>query len=646
MKNKLPFYLLLLAFILASVFIINKKYYIPTRVLIDIKGPVPNTYQLFYNIGRRYNEYDSEKVTIYEQDGFKTLIFDLPAKKIHGLRFDPGNKKGQVTIKKICIVNNKIRYCWFPERLSEYLVPSNQINRLTVNKSLLIITSAGNDPYLFIKKDISYINKERNRKNIIRKKLQLFIIVIPSLILLYFLFLSFEKLKNYLKKNRKENFADFIFRHRYLIAFIIFIILVSGKFHGSSISVWDRYIHEKTKDYRRTLLLGVNRPIRSDEWLVLTPMQLAQVQNEDFFPVINKNIRSDGQNMLLFLNAPVFDSTLLSRPFNWGYVLFGKEFGLSWFWFSRLMLLLLASFELCMIVTHRNRFLSLLGALWVTFAPGVQWWFSTGLVELLIYSQAIIIGVYYYTSGVSKKLRLLLIFVISISITGFILTIYPPFQVPLGYFILLFIIPIIYINRKSIQIEKYDYLLFSAGFLIVVISLYSFISKSMDAMSIVRQTVYPGHRYFNGGSYDINFLQLYLINWLLPYKNIHFSNSSELSTLINFLPAIIFVFFRVYSLEKNKFFLLLVLLYLLFQLTWLIVPFPKILSKLTLFSYVPENRMQLIASFVTVYLSLWIFSLLSKHKPFRWYESLLLSVFIIIIYYHSIVKTPMINFSL
>jgi len=644
MKKKISLYFFLAIFFIISVLIVTKKYYVPTQLKIYIQGPAPNTYQLFYDIGRRFNEYDSEKVKVYDQNGFKTIVFDLPAKKIRGLRFDPGNQKGLVVIKKICIGNSNENDCWSPEEISQYFVPANQVNKLILKGDSLVIRSAGNDPYLYIKRDVSYINKENKPRNIIIKKLRLFLIFIPLMAILYFLSLFFEDFKKYLSIKRNGSAADFIFQYRYLIALFIFIILVAGKFHGSSITVWDRHIHEKTKNYRRTLLLGVSRPIRSDEWLVLTPMQLAQVQSEKFFPVINKNIRSEGQNMLIFLNAPVFDFTLLSRPFNWGYVLFGKEFGLSWFWFSRLILLLLVSFEICMIITHQNRFLSLLGALWITFAPGVQWWFSTGLVELLIYSQAIVVCVYHYTIGVNKKLKTLLILIMSIGITGFILTIYPPFQVPLGYLLLVFIVPIIYINRKSIRFEKYDYLLFSLGFVIIVFSLYSFISKSMDALSIVRNTVYPGHRNFNGGNYNINFLQLYLINWLLPYKNIHFSNSSELSTFINFLPAVFFVFFKAYGLEKNKVFLLLILLYLLLQITWLLVPFPQILSRMMLFSYVPESRLQLITSLTSVYLSLWIFSLLSKHNPFKWFESLLLAGFITVIYYHSIIRTPMLNY--
>ena len=77
------------------------------------------------------------------------------------------------------------------------------------------------------------------------------------------------KIKLYSGVNMKKYvFIDKIIKYRFVIAIILFIGIVSFKLHGSSIGVWDEYVKEKINTTEQSLLLGKNRPIRSDEWLV------------------------------------------------------------------------------------------------------------------------------------------------------------------------------------------------------------------------------------------------------------------------------------------------------------------------------------------------------------------------------------------
>lgn len=438
-------------------------------------------------------------------------------------------------------------------------------------------------------------------------------------------------------------------KYRYIIAFILFAFLVVAKLHGSSIAYWDLIIKEKVNENEKTLLLGKVRGIRSDEWLIQTPMFFLQTETADFFPLINKNIRSDGQNMVISAYAPVFDLTILGKPFNWGFILFGKEYGLSWYWYSKTILLFLLSYELSMLLTNKNTLISIVGAFWITYSPAVQWWFNF-VPDLLIFSQAIIVATWYYVNSDEKKLKLFLIGVLTSSIIGYSLTFYPPIQVPLGYLTIIFLLFIIYSNRSKINLMKYDYVLFGLMFIVIGLTFYSFFYKSLEAIKLLSKTVYPGVRFSNGGNFDVNYLQLYLIDWLVPYKEINFIyredsfflNQSEVSIFLNFLPAIIFVFFKVYNMDnEKKYFIAAIIGYLLFQISWLFVHYPDWFAKYTLFSYVTERRLQLTVSLTSLYLSIWVFSLIIKHKPMKWFESLFISLFILIIYSYSIKNTPM-----
>jgi hypothetical protein len=107
-----------------------------------------------------------------------------------------------------------------------------------------------------------------------------------------------------------------IIKYRYFVAIIIFSFLVIGKFHGSSIAIWDYIVTEKINSNENTLIAGKARGIRSDEWKIMIPMYLSQTMEK--FPLINPNIRSNGQNMLFSACSPVKSLCMIGKPSVWG----------------------------------------------------------------------------------------------------------------------------------------------------------------------------------------------------------------------------------------------------------------------------------------------------------------------------------------
>ena len=100
-------------------------------------------------------------------------------------------------------------------------------------------------------------------------------------------------------KKQRINIIDNIIKFRFLIAISIFILLVSFKINGSSIGAWDMYASELIDQTENSLIMGDNRAIRSDEWMVQTTYYMAQAMSEDFYPLYNTNIMDDGLNMIL-----------------------------------------------------------------------------------------------------------------------------------------------------------------------------------------------------------------------------------------------------------------------------------------------------------------------------------------------------------
>lgn len=87
-----------------------------------------------------------------------------------------------------------------------------------------------------------------------------------------------------------------------------------------------------------------------------------------------------------------------------------------------------------MFLTKDNRLLSVIGSLWIGFAPAVQWWFDTpaSVVELILFAQGMIVSVIYFVKFKNFKYsRLFYLLTFTLASVGFTTVVYPPIQVSL-----------------------------------------------------------------------------------------------------------------------------------------------------------------------------------------------------------------------
>ena len=443
---------------------------------------------------------------------------------------------------------------------------------------------------------------------------------------------------------------DFWIARRYLAATLVFFVLVLGRFHGLSIGEWDKVLIEKTDSYEQVNIIGKPRAIRSDEYFLATPWYLAQSMSGDYYPLINRNIRSDGQNMMVVSYAPVFDISLIGKPANWGFFLLGKEYGFSWWWFSRLFFLLLSSFELAMILSCGNRAFSGICALWLAFSPAVQWWFSSIIIDLLYYAQFMIVAAHGYITAPVKRTRAYLSVALVLCSVGFILSSYPRYQVPMAYLVALFIACFLYVNKTRLQFGKTEVLQAVFGALFVVGVVGSVYIRSSDAISLLSSTIYPGKQFFTGGGGNFFNSFWYLSNMLLPYKNINLPNNCLASTFFNFMPAVFPVIVMIvcgrYKVGDSRKTLLLALFsYFLFQVSWELVSYPAWFAKYSLFSYIktkpPARLFSLSTNLIGVYISIVVFSLISEKPPMAKRGALAISLLVSALYYAAIQNTWM-----
>lgn len=419
------------------------------------------------------------------------------------------------------------------------------------------------------------------------------------------------------QRGLKQGF-ELIYEYRFVLSFLLLIMLVSFKISGSSMGCWKLFLGDGESGIR----LGEPRVWRSDEWGTLTPLCFRQQYNA--LGAYNRYSQTLGSiltdNMLVY-GQPSWDILTLFRPFYWGYLFFGSERGLSWFWCSRLIVLFLSWFELGMLITDGQKKISVMLSVCVSFAPFLQWWFAiNGLVEMLIYGACFVLGSNYLVSRAFNPRKIAVAVGMAVCAVGYVLTFYPTWMVPVAWgFVPLFLWVVIWkFDRKVLR--RVDVVPWLLIFVITVAGLTVLAVTSWDVIKAELNSVYPGNAPLSSGGTGLWWMMKYPISLVSRFSMNELI--VENSSIICFAPAGFILALWVIIKEKKKDPLLIFLLGMNLFLAWYYcVGIPKWLAKMLLLSFVNSNRGPQVLGFLR--LTLFVRAVALKEKaPKRWLAAL------------------------
>ena len=419
------------------------------------------------------------------------------------------------------------------------------------------------------------------------------------------------------QRGLKQGF-ELIYKYRFVLSFLLLIMLVSFKISGSSMGCWKLFLGDGESGIR----LGEPRVWRSDEWGTLTPLCFRQQYNT--LGAYNRYSQTLGSiltdNMLVY-GQPSWDILTLFRPFYWGYLFFGSERGLSWFWCSRLIVLFLSWFELGMLITDGQKKISVMLSVCVSFAPFLQWWFAiNGLVEMLIYGACFVLGSNYLVSRAFNPRKIAVAVGMAVCAVGYVLTFYPTWMVPVAWgFVPLFLWVVIWkFDRKVLR--RVDVVPWLLIFVITAAGLTVLAVTSWDVIKAELNSVYPGNAPSSSGGTGLWWMMKYPISLVSRFSMNELI--VENSSIICFAPAGFILALWVIIKEKKKHPLLILLLGMNLFLAWYYcVGIPKWLAKMLLLSFVNSNRGPQVLGFLR--LTLFVRAVALKEKaPKRWLAAL------------------------
>lgn len=304
-----------------------------------------------------------------------------------------------------------------------------------------------------------------------------------------------------------------------VLVLLTFSLAVALRLHGSSIAlsaqVWapdaarshlvaEPLLERLSKSMRARLrapLMAEPRYIRIDEWANEgTLYSLAQLSHDPPFPIVNTNVGT-GQNMLVLPWAPVLHVTTLARPMTWGYLLLGPERGLAWSWWSQVVLGFVGLYFLLALVVPGEPWLATLGAAWFCGSAYVAFWslwpaYAVGLgVLALVFAHRALTSdspLVIVASGVG----------VGLAFAGFVMQLYPPWQVPLGHLFVVIFATLVVRDRAWRGARRHG----RARLLALTLALalgagltLSFLHATLPALRALAESDYPGVRRAFGG---------------------------------------------------------------------------------------------------------------------------------------------------
>jgi hypothetical protein len=420
-------------------------------------------------------------------------------------------------------------------------------------------------------------------------------------------------------------------RAKFLLAvWTAFLLLVVVGIHGSSTAVttgwWspDRpysgyllsppHFSSLNEMQLRDPLMGQPRWIRWDELSIATPLALAQLAHKPRFPVVNTNI-GGGQNMLVTPHWPVLHIVTLSRPATWGYFLFGAQRGLAWHWWFQVFACFTALYLLLEIILKGRKGLAAFGAFWFCGSSYVVCW-SLWPAHVAFFAALSCLSAYHLLKSEKLRVQIIAAILLGLSLAGFVMFVYPPWQVSLGYLFLaifagLFVRDKLYLSCKPLTLAR---VLCIAGAALIAGGLIgSFLVTCWSDFKLMSETVYPGRRVSLGGDYSFAAIFKGLYNYFTIYDGglpPFLVNQSESASFYYLFPAV-FLALVLSNRFRRTFGVVgwLLVIYLICMLAFFMVGLPEPVAKATLMSYVPPYRADVAIGLASIILCVYSLSL-------------------------------------
>ncbi len=384
----------------------------------------------------------------------------------------------------------------------------------------------------------------------------------------------------------------------FFVLLLAFTALVAFGFSGSSIKIGI----ENTTFISNTVvpIIGESRAIRSDEAMISTPMAVGQYNHFPRFPVVNKNLGPEGQNMLIVggSGVPVQHVSAFAKPATWGFFFLDLAQALAWYWWFPVFGGLIAVWSLMnLLFPGRWKLMLALSASYI-FSPYASAWSFTPAYAVMFPSLALAFALFLLKNR-SWPLAIFSGLFLGLSLSGFVLFLYPAWQVPLGYLFLSLFIGMVIRDRLFRFFAFQPFVSFILALSVASFVLYFWWIDAHEAIKVLTETVYPGQRLLvTGGDLEPSYWVRGISSIVTLRNDFGYSNSCEMASFI-YLILPVFFGIAVYMLRTRRVdpVALLAALFFIFISYYQFVGIPSNLAKISLWGSSGGSRADIAVGF-------------------------------------------------
>ena len=398
---------------------------------------------------------------------------------------------------------------------------------------------------------------------------------------------------------------------------LAFALLVGAGLSGSSLQIALSGSGITQHDGR--VLAGELRPIRSDEWEVITPMALSQRTQQPAWPVQNPVWGLDGHNMLVvgMTGVPVAHLSALAKPATWGFLAFDLRRGLAWSWWFP--------------------FFACFGALWLLLQRMFQleWRLAAGLAAAfavapysVVFSGWPAYVAFFPLMGLvladgvlrSQSTPRVLVggAVLGICMAGFALVLYPAWQISLAYLLVPLALGWWYSRRRELHFGMVQGLALVLAVAVAAVLLGAWWADAATAVKAIRATVYPGQRLAEvGGDIDSWFQLKGLLAPVLMYAPPALASAVDSSYFLLLLPVAAALLYAWARARQVPLVSLLPALYMLVVLWFMYIGFAPWLARWSMWGSSTSQRQDLGLGLAQTLLLAWLLALATRAPASR-----------------------------
>ncbi len=390
-----------------------------------------------------------------------------------------------------------------------------------------------------------------------------------------------------------------------IILFLILCLFTLLKISGTSAGVNHQILYGPTsKD--PALILGKPEPIRSDEWLVVTQMTIAQAKSN--YPKVNSNLGL-GEDMSVVPIAPYKEWSETFRPQDLAFFVMPLENAFAFKWWLMGYLLIVSCYFFVLTILPNKKLLAIGISTALFFSAFIQWWYVYSSLGSLYYSFFIATTIIMLMREKQRWKKITLSALLTFLLVCFALVFYPPFQIACGLVLLAFLVGYFIENYRSWAKNKtFKNIYFVGGSALISLLIFGvFLITHSGVIKTIEHTAYPGTRSIqSGGITSYHFLASHLGHQFLSdtansqylIDNKSPSNQSEASNFLLLAPFLflptLWLIYREYKQKKALDWPLIFLnIFFVVFLMELFVPGFTSVSKLLLLNKVGSSRVLL-----------------------------------------------------